>query len=95
MKKNKVAISVFLVLALFNLLFPPFVIEGTGNYIITRKHFTFVFKDLVKSVEPVGTIDIKTSIILLLISLVISFIIQMIYNFFKGRKQTIIKADEQ
>lgn len=86
-KINKIAIGVFLVFSLFNFLFPPYILVLPDGKIQDRILFDFILNEHLK-IEYFSynyIIDIRTLIVLLLISLVISVIIQGIYNIFKKK----------
>lgn len=77
-KKNKIASRIFLVLVLFNLLFPPNICIEDG-IIYYRNYFKFIFGSR-------DEIDIPTLVVLILISLIVSIIIQGIYNIIKKKQ---------
>lgn len=81
MKKYKVATGVFLVLALFNLLFPPIYRPETKLLSDRKVYFQFIFDPLV-SYE----IDVKGLIILFIIALVISVLAQFVYNIIQEKR---------
>lgn len=98
-KKNIVAVSTFLILALFNLLFPPYVFFSETGVVIKRLMFVFIFGDVASngaklSPNEIDTIpfviDLRTLFILILISLVISLFIQGLYNLI--RKKTSLES---
>jgi len=82
-KNNKLAFNIFLFLSLFNLIFPPF----KSEYDPDKYFFHFIFNP-VRSYGSIidANIDITILIILLLTSIILSFIIQNIFNFIKNRK---------
>ena len=94
-KKNIIASSSFLILALFNLLFPPYIFIGEGGIIVKRYMFESIFGEVANkgyefpltksSIFYPCTIDLRTLFILLLISLVIALIMQGLYNLIKKK----------
>ncbi len=73
-KNNKIAIGVFLILSLFNLFFPPIIISVDG--LIHERHFFKYLFDMDKLYQ----VDIKTLILLFLISFIISVIVQFTFR---------------
>jgi hypothetical protein len=109
MKQYKVAYVLFLILALFNLLFPPRFITGSGNNektkgdaVFGKQNFTFILSEEVDDTQVndegrgdkervyigVNTlrIDYGKLILLLLISAVVSLLVQVIYNRYRRKK---------
>lgn len=72
-KNNKIAIGIFLILSLFNLFFPPIILSVNG-LIRERYFFKYLF-----DMNELYQVDIKTLILLFLISLIISVIVQFIF----------------
>lgn len=76
-KNNRIAIGVFLILVLFNSLFPPIILFADG--IIQERHFFRFLFDIGRLYQ----VDVKTLILLFLITLIISVIVQFVFRFFK------------
>jgi hypothetical protein len=89
LKNNKIAFYVFLVLALFNLIFPPMYLVDERSY---DKIIFFKFVFTYKSDLEYFRIDIIRLIIFISISLIISIFIQGIYNFFNNKRAINKKA---
>lgn len=72
-KNNKIATGIFLILTLFNLIFPPTIRISSGR-ISDRKYFNLIFD------MDNYQVDIKTLMFLVIISIIISIGIQFFSN---------------